>query len=151
MPGPSSNITTLDQKRTLTQNHFEPDNNFIYGDGPNNPPTTFIFGPQYLRAKLFQLSPVEDWILATLLVRPLPLYSDQDMENVLMLSSNKYGLVKQAFIISEQDNAIIPNFQHLMIMRNPPTELQKILTSDHMVMISKPFELPVHLNNIAQK
>ncbi|KAM7470205.1 hypothetical protein LguiA_008388 [Lonicera macranthoides] len=73
------------------------------------------------------------------------------MENVLMLSSNKYGLVKQAFIISEQDNAIIPNFQRLMIMKNPPTEVQKILTSYHMVMITKPFELPVHLNNIAQK
>ncbi|KAM7470209.1 hypothetical protein LguiA_008392 [Lonicera macranthoides] len=100
---------------------------------------------------LSRVDELSDWILATLLVRPLPLYSDQDMENVLMLSSNKYGSVKRAFIISEQDNVIIPNFQRLMIMKNPPTKVQKILTSDHMVMISKPFELPVRLNNIAQK
>ncbi|KAM7474934.1 hypothetical protein LguiB_022177 [Lonicera macranthoides] len=46
MPGPSYNVTTLNQNRILTQNLSEPDNSFIYGDGPNNPPTAFIFGPQ---------------------------------------------------------------------------------------------------------
>lgn len=39
-------------KQAPTQNLSEPDNRFTNDNGT----ITFIFGPQYLRAKLFQLS-----------------------------------------------------------------------------------------------
>ena len=35
------------------------DNHFTYDQGPNNPPTTLIFGPLYSASELFPLSPIE--------------------------------------------------------------------------------------------
>ncbi|KAK9286153.1 hypothetical protein L1049_014535 [Liquidambar formosana] len=37
------------------------DSRYTYDDGPNNPPTTFIFGPLYLASKVYQLSPIESF------------------------------------------------------------------------------------------
>ena len=168
-------------KQAPTQNLSSPDNSYLNINGT----TAFLFGPRFLRAYLFQNSPVQvnekpftlcefsqstclivsiwwktiidnflvclwqDWVLATLLVRPLRVYSDQDMSNVLRLSTQKYGSVKRVFIISDQDKIIVPSFQRLMVTRNPPTEVQEIATSDHMVMMSRVVELSVRLNNIS--
>ena len=35
------------------------DTQYTFDRGPNNPPTSVIFGPEYLAAKLYQLSPPE--------------------------------------------------------------------------------------------
>ncbi|KAM7470212.1 hypothetical protein LguiA_008395 [Lonicera macranthoides] len=99
--------------------------------------TAFMPGPNYNISTLNQ----DDWVLATLLSRPSRVYSEQDMSNVLKLSTEKYGSVNRVFIISGQDKILIPSFQRLMVTRNPPTEVQEIATSDHIVMISRVDEL----------
>ncbi|KAM7474451.1 hypothetical protein LguiB_021694 [Lonicera macranthoides] len=99
--------------------------------------TAFMPGPNYNISTLNR----DDWILATLLERPSRDYSEQDMSNVLMLSTKKYGSVNRVFIISGQDKLLVPSFQQLMVKRNPPTEVQEITTSDHMVMLSRVDEL----------
>jgi hypothetical protein len=35
------------------------DTRFTFDNGPNNPPTSFIFGPKHLLLRLYQLSPIE--------------------------------------------------------------------------------------------
>ncbi|KAM7474458.1 hypothetical protein LguiB_021701 [Lonicera macranthoides] len=99
--------------------------------------TAFMPGPKYNISTLNQ----DDWVLATLLTRPSRVYSEQNMLNVLKLSTEKYGSVNRVFIISGQDKLLVPSFQQLMVKRNPPTEVQEIATSDHIVMSSRVDEL----------
>ena len=83
-------------------------------------------------------------------MRPVRLFSEEDMSNELMLSK-KYASVKRVFIISEEDKLGKRDFQLWMIEKNPPDAVKEIKGSDHMVMISKTKELWVHLQAIAEK
>ena len=96
-------------------------------------------------AQIFQ-----DLALGTMLMRPLRLFSEEDMSKDLMLSK-KYASVKRVFIISEEDKLAKKDFQLWMIEENPPDAVKEIKGSDHMVMMSKPKELWVHLQAIAEK
>ena len=89
--------------------------------------------------------------LATLLLRPLRLFSDEDLSKQLMLSTKKYGSVKRVFIIAEKDKTMKRDFQLWMIERNPPNDVVEIKGSDHMVMMSKTIELWSRLQGIAEK
>ena len=89
--------------------------------------------------------------LATLLLRPLRLFSDEDLSKQLMLSAKKYGSVKRVYIIVEKDKVIKRDFQLWMTERNPPNDVVEIKGSDHMVMMSKTIELWSHLQGIAEK
>nr|XP_023879437.1 salicylic acid-binding protein 2-like [Quercus suber] len=137
--------TSFSQQGSLLDSHY------TYDQGPNNPPTTFIFGPLYLASDVFQLSPIEDLTLATLLLRPLRLFSDEDLSKQLMLSFENYGSAKRVYIISEKDKVARRDLQLWMIERNPPNDVVEIKGSDHMVMMSKPIELWAHLQDIAEK
>ncbi|XP_030944449.1 salicylic acid-binding protein 2-like isoform X2 [Quercus lobata] len=150
MPGPTLNYSTLKQM-SMSQEVPQLDNHYTYDQGPNNPPTTKIFGPLSSASYLFPLSPIEDLTLAALLLRPLRLFSDEDLSKQLMLSTKKYGSVKKVFIIAEKDKAIKRDFQLWMIERNPPSDVVEIKGSDHMVMMSKTIELWSHLQGIAEK
>ncbi|CAK9150813.1 unnamed protein product [Ilex paraguariensis] len=149
-PGPTLNISTLEQERMRRQGP-PLDIRYTYGNGPNNPPTALLFGPLFSATNLYQLSPIEDLTLATTLLRPIRLYSNEDLSKELMLTSEKYGLVNRVFIMASEDQVIKMDFQKWMIERNPPTEVRKIIGSDHMVMMGKPIELSVHLQDIAEK
>ncbi|RVW61289.1 Methylesterase 10 [Vitis vinifera] len=121
MPGPTLNISTLNQER---QGPLL-DSQFTYDNGPNNPPTTFTFGPLFSSLNVYQLSPTEDLALGTMLMRPLRLFSEEDMSNDLMLSK-KYASVKRVFIISEEDKLAKKDFQLWMIEENPPDAVKEI-------------------------
>ncbi|XVE49140.1 hypothetical protein DITRI_Ditri01bG0058400 [Diplodiscus trichospermus] len=150
MPGPTFNISTLTQK-AFNQLDSQMDNRYTNDDGPNNPPTTFIFGPLYLSSKVYQLSPPEDRALARMLVRPIRLYSVQDMSREIALSEKKYGSVNRVFIISEKDMVSKKDLVLWMIQKNPPHQVEEIKGSDHMVMMSKPVELCNLIISIAMK
>ncbi|CAK7329801.1 unnamed protein product [Dovyalis caffra] len=150
MPGPALNISTLN-KESFSRTGSLLDSVYTYDDGPNKPPTTLVLGSKYLSSKVYQLSPVEDWALATMLVRPLRLFSEEDLSKELVLTAQNYGSVNRVFIISEKDELSERDFQQWMIERNPPNELVEVLGSDHMVMMSKPRELSGHLLSIARK
>jgi len=51
------------------------DNKLYYDNGPNNPPTSFIFGPKYIAQVLYQFSPPE-----------VNIYITQKKKNVLTQS-----------------------------------------------------------------
>ncbi|XP_060174414.1 methyl jasmonate esterase 1-like isoform X1 [Lycium barbarum] len=92
-----------------------------------------------------------DLALATTLMRPLYLYTDEDMSKELKLSHKNYGSVSRVFILSNEDKVVTRDLQEWMIERNPPDEVEVIEGSDHMVMMSKPVELFVHFLHIAKK
>ena len=94
---------------------------------------------------------LQDLTLATLLLRPLRLFRDEDLSKQLMLSFENYGSVKRVYIISEKDKVARRDLQLWMIERNPPNDVVEIKGSDHMVMMSKPIELWAHLQGIAEK
>ncbi|PHT64387.1 hypothetical protein T459_31738 [Capsicum annuum] len=127
------------------------DNRITFDNGPTNPPTTFSFGPKYLASYVYQLSPIQDWALATTVVRPLYLYSLDDISKEIVLSSKKYGSVRRAYIVSADDKVLSKEFQQLMIEKNPPDMVEEISGSDHMPMMSKPHRLFTLLMRIANK
>ncbi|CAK7329802.1 unnamed protein product [Dovyalis caffra] len=150
MPGPSLNISTLNQEFTRTQGDLL-DVRYVFGNGPNNPPTSYTLGPKLLLLRLYQLSPIEDWTLATTLIRATRQFTDQELSRNLVLTRKNYGSVKRVFIIAEKDLTLVTDFQQWMIQKNPPNEVKEILGSDHMTMMSKPKELWACLLRISEK
>ncbi|KAI3446036.1 hypothetical protein Pfo_002701 [Paulownia fortunei] len=151
MSGTSLNISTLSQEPLRSQQGSLLDSRYSYDNGPNNPPTTLMLGPKYLSVNMYQLSPIQDWTLATMLVRPIYLYTEEDMLRELVLSSNKYGSVSRIHIMTDKDKVANRELQQWMIKQNPPDEVKVVTGSDHMVMMSKPLELFDVLLCIAQK
>lgn len=91
----------------------------------------------------------QDIDLATTLIRPLPLFSIQDMSKILVLSNEKYGSVPRVYIISEEDKIVDKEVEMWMINKNTPNKVVTIKGSDHMVMVSQPLKLFAHLQRIA--
>ncbi|KAK3223038.1 hypothetical protein Dsin_010063 [Dipteronia sinensis] len=125
---------------------------FTFGNGPNNPPTSLLFGPDFMFSKLYQLSPPEDLTLAVMLARPDPLFSDKSMMNAAVaVTDEKYGSVHRVYIVCDQDKTIPEDLQRWMIENNPTDEVKLLSGSDHMPMFSKPKELCISLQEIAEK
>ncbi|GLU02986.1 hypothetical protein SLE2022_202110 [Rubroshorea leprosula] len=150
MPGPALSVSALVNESFRRQGPLL-DSRYAYGDGPNNPPTTFIFGPLYLSSQVYQLSPIQDSTLASMLMRPLRLFNVEDMSREIVATRERFGSVNRVFIISEEDLVATKDMQQWMIERNPPDEVREIKGSDHMVMMSKPIELFNNLLCIAAK
>ena len=93
---------------------------------------------------------LQDVDLASMLLRPMRLYSEENMSNELKLSNEKYGSVRRVFILAEKDELVKTDLQRWMIMKNRPDQVEEIKGSDHMVMISKPLELFVLLQSIGR-
>ncbi|MCD7457988.1 hypothetical protein HAX54_036735 [Datura stramonium] len=91
----------------------------------------------------------KDLALATTLVRPIYLYSTEDISKEMVLSSKRYGSVRRVFVVAAEDKILTKEFQLSMIEKNPPDEVKEISGSDHMVMMSKPLELFTTLLHIA--
>lgn len=83
------------------------------------------------------------------MLRPIHLYSEEEVSGEMVLSDKKYGSVRRVFIISGQDKVVRKDFQEWMIKKNPPDEVKEVMGSDHMVMMSKPFELFLLLQQLA--
>ncbi|CDP02454.1 unnamed protein product [Coffea canephora] len=122
-----------------------------FENGEDKPPTSLLFGPKFLSTKLYQLSPPEDLALATFLVRPIALFADANLSEVIALTDENYGAARRVYIISDKDNVIKEDLQRWMIEKNPVEEVEEIYDSDHMVMLSRPLELCSCLERIAGK
>ncbi|CAN4107641.1 unnamed protein product [Withania somnifera] len=148
MPGPTFNASTV---YTETCNVILPelDNRVTYDNGPMNPPTTLILGPKFLAANVYHLSPLEDLELAVKLVRPLYLYSVEDIAKEIILSRKGYESVKRVYIVAAESKALKKEFQQWMIENNPPDEVQEVSGSDHVPMMSTPQQLFTTLLHIA--
>ncbi|KAK9129640.1 hypothetical protein Sjap_010127 [Stephania japonica] len=144
MPSPPSNFSNTGRKLPPM------DNKFSYEDGPNKPPTIFSFGPKFLASNVYNLSPIEDFILATTLVRAVRLVSLEEVWKEIVLSDEKYGSVRRVFVVSGEDKLIDEGVLRRWLKDNPPDLVLEIKGSDHMVMFSKPKELSSGLHNISK-
>ncbi|CAL5339114.1 unnamed protein product [Camellia sinensis] len=121
------NITFF--KRSSLQSTM--DCRFSFNQGPENPPTSVIFGPEYMATNVYQHCQTEDLELAKTLVR--------------------YGSVSRVYIVCEEDQLMKPEFQRWIIQNSPPDEVKSIANADHMIILSKPKELCLCLQEISQK
>nr|XP_023926577.1 polyneuridine-aldehyde esterase-like isoform X2 [Quercus suber] len=151
MPGPDLDFLAL--KEEISQ-RLDPlkDSQFTFDRGPNNAPTSLLLGYKSMATKLYQFSPPEDLTLAMSLVRPYCLYGDDALLlKESELTKEKYGSVSKVYIVCDQGNIMKEDFQRWMIENNPADEVKVITGSDHMVMFSKPKELCLCLQEIAEK
>ncbi|XP_021895096.1 salicylic acid-binding protein 2-like isoform X2 [Carica papaya] len=124
---------------------------YMFDDGNNKPPTSMLFGPNFLSSKLYQHSPPEYLLLATTLMRPSRLFFDPILTSSAVVTKKKFGSVHRVHIICENDKVLKEDFQRWMIEKNPMDEVMSIIGSDHMVMFSKPEELCSCLKHISDK
>ncbi|KAL5557134.1 hypothetical protein UlMin_039370 [Ulmus minor] len=112
-------------------------------------PVSVIFGPDYMKSKLYPHSPPEDLELAKMLIRPSGLFVE-DLSKECLLTEAKYGSGKRIFIVCEEDEVMKIEFQRWMIKNYPTEEVVSIKGADHMVMLSKPQELCQILLKVAE-
>lgn len=147
MPGPDLSFKAIAEKSAQTSVSYM-DTQYVFGNGPGNPPTAVVLGPNYMASRFYHLSPPEDLTLATLLVRPFPIYSSLETEKAVIVTKEKYGSVRRIYIVCDQEKD--PR-QTWMIENNPVDEVMVISGSDHMAMFSKPQELCSCLLEIGDK
>ncbi|KAM7507024.1 hypothetical protein LguiA_017477 [Lonicera macranthoides] len=123
---------------------------FKFDKGAENPPTSVIFGPDYVAAHVFQYCQPQDVELAKTLVRPHGLYFE-DMAKESLLTEKKYGSVIRVYVMCEEDEVMEEKFQRFVIENSPPKEVISIARAGHMVMLSQPTKLSSCLQDIAHK
>uniref|UniRef100_A0A0E0JK24 AB hydrolase-1 domain-containing protein n=1 Tax=Oryza punctata TaxID=4537 RepID=A0A0E0JK24_ORYPU len=111
-------------------------------------PPSVLFGPEFMRRKLYQLSPEEDFTLSQSLVRVSSYYVG-DMRRRPPFSEARYGAVRKVYVVCGQDQAIVEAYQRRMIAGCPVEEVREIAGADHMAMFSAPVELAGHLADVA--
>ncbi|EOX91293.1 hypothetical protein QUC31_003036 [Theobroma cacao] len=148
MPGPDFSFASIEEEFTRKGIFSQMDGKYIFDNGPDHPPTSVLAGHNYISSNVYQLSPPEDLMLATVLIRPTALYGGKIS---LELTKERYGSVRRVYIVCDQDHGIPENLQRWIIENNPPDEVKLVSGSDHMVMFSKPKELCSCLQRIAEK
>ncbi|KAL5705051.1 hypothetical protein ACHQM5_023399 [Ranunculus cassubicifolius] len=146
MPGPTLSLADIGKEVAKEERRSEMDNQYGYDDGVDKPATSLSYGPKFLSTYMYQLCAPEDLTLATKLLRTVHLYQTGE----LALSKEKYGWVKRDYVVTDQDKVWAKNIQHYMVRHNLPELVKEIKGSDHMVMLSKPHELSIALQAIAE-
>ncbi|KAH7657597.1 Carboxylesterase protein [Dioscorea alata] len=109
---------------------------YNYGMGPDNPPTSVYFKKEFQRKILYQMSPEEDSILASMLLRP----SSKIAFKTAKFSGGDVERVRRVYIKTMNDRMVKPEQQEAMIRKWPPSEVMTINT-DHSPFFSAPEEL----------
>ncbi|CAL5400129.1 unnamed protein product [Camellia sinensis] len=130
--------------------HSTMDCRFSFDQGPENRPTSVIFGPEYMATNVYQHCQTEDLELAKTLVRPNGMFFD-DVAKESLLTEARYGSVSRVYIVCKEDQLMKPEFQRWIIQNSPPDEVKSIANADHMIILSKPKELCLCLQEISQK
>ncbi|KAM0946533.1 putative polyneuridine-aldehyde esterase [Dioscorea sansibarensis] len=125
------------------------DSQLFFDEGPQNLPTSMVFGEQMLTQKMYQLCPLEDVKLASKLVRPCKFFVSE-LHDGSLFTKERYGSVPRVYIKCTKDEILTEDFQQWMINRASVNEVIEI-DADHMVMLSKPYELFNHLLKVAEK
>ncbi|TVU34059.1 hypothetical protein EJB05_15884, partial [Eragrostis curvula] len=116
-------------------------------DDEHVPPTVFL-GPEFLRQKLYQLSPPEEYTLSQSLAR-VSSYYVADQKRKPPFSEARYGAVSKVYVVCKQDLAMLESFQRAIVAACPVAEVREIADADHMAMFSTPVELARHLADVA--
>ncbi|KAL3583671.1 hypothetical protein D5086_014732 [Populus alba] len=137
MPGPDLSFKAIAEKSSQASVSYM-DTQYVFGNGPDNPPTAVVLGPNYMASRFYHLSPPETF----------PIYSGLETERAAIVTKEKYGSVRRIYIVCDQEKD--PR-QAWMIENNPVDEVMVISGSDHMAMFSKPQELCSCLLEIGDK
>lgn len=103
--------------------------------GRDKPPTSAAFREDFQRKLLYQLSPIEDSVLASMLLRPAPYLAFRSAK-----FEGKISEVRRIYIKTTYDNIVKPEQQDAMIRRWPPHQVFTIDT-DHSPFFSAPHQL----------
>ncbi|CAN1186207.1 Methylesterase 10 [Linum perenne] len=139
MPGfdsPPANVVLEFFKRTPPESLMDSQVNFA--DGPENPPTSALFGPCHMAQSVYQNCQIQE--LGKLLIRETGLFV-KDLSEKSLLTKERFGSVKRVYIVAEEDQLLTKEIQEWFIQNSPTDEVKYIPGADHMVMISKPDEL----------
>ncbi|KAF4368181.1 hypothetical protein F8388_022814 [Cannabis sativa] len=120
---------------------------FLYANGKDQPPTAIEHNKELVKDLFFNQSPSKDVVLASVSMRPVPFAPVMEK---LSLSEANYGSVSRFYIVTQEDHAISPSLQEIMINSNPPEHVFRIKGSDHSPFFSRPQALHKILVEIAQ-
>ncbi|GMN23329.1 hypothetical protein TIFTF001_000087 [Ficus carica] len=109
-------------------------NTYIYGSGPDQPPTSVIVKPEFQRQIFYDMSPIEDSILASMLLRPAPVRAFQGAKFVEGRGADS---VPRVYIKTMYDRVLKQEQQDAMINRWPPSQVL-CSESDHSPFFSNP-------------
>ncbi|KAJ0558698.1 putative carboxylesterase [Helianthus annuus] len=111
---------------------------FEYGLGPDQPPTSAIVKKELERKLIYNMSPPEDVTLASMLLRPAPLYAFQRAK--FKEGTESVEKVPRVYIKTMYDRVLKPEQQDKMIEKWPPSNVY-VIESDHSPNFSNPFVL----------
>ncbi|XP_059642902.1 methylesterase 10-like [Cornus florida] len=148
LDGPPSSIMQEFFRRTSPESLM--DSRLTFDQGPEGPPTSVIFGPDYMATKAYKHCQLEDLELAKMLVRPGGLFMG-DMAKESLLTKEKYGSIARVYIVCEEDEVMVKEYQLWLIQNYKPKEVKSIAGADHMVMLSKPTQLCNCLQDISER
>ncbi|XP_065872362.1 methylesterase 17 [Euphorbia lathyris] len=111
-----------------------------FGMGCDGPPTSAIVKKQFQRQIIYQLSPPEDWTLASMLLRPGPVLALQSAKFDQNEELSSQSGPERVYIKTKHDNVITEEQQEAMIKKWPPSQVY-VLDSDHSPFFSSPFLL----------
>ncbi|KAH9663415.1 methylesterase 10 [Citrus sinensis] len=124
---------------------------FTFNKGLENPPTSALFGAEYMKTVLCKRCKLEDLELTKMLVRPTGFFVE-DLSKESLLTKEKFGSVDRVYVICKEDEVMKEVFQRAMIEDYHPKQVVSISAAGHMVMLSKPEELcQILLEDIAHK
>ncbi|XP_043701076.1 methylesterase 17-like [Telopea speciosissima] len=108
-----------------------------FGLGPDQLPTSCFVKKEFQRKLMYSLSPLEDSILASMLLRPGPLLA---LMQARFSEGAEAEQVKRVYIKTLHDRVLKPEQQDAMVKRWPPSQVFA-LESDHSPFFSTPFQL----------
>ncbi|CAN0911871.1 Methylesterase 10 [Linum grandiflorum] len=135
---PPANVVMEFFKRTPTESLMDSRVNF--GDGPENLPTSALFGSCHMAQRIYQNCQIQDVELGKLLIRETGLFL-KDLSEKSLLTEERFGSVKRVYIVAEEDQLLKKELQEWFIQNSPTEEVKYIPGADHMVMLSKPDDL----------
>ncbi|VVB13937.1 unnamed protein product [Arabis nemorensis] len=105
-------------------------------------------GPKFMKTRLYQECPIQDYELAKMLHRQGSFFKE-DLSKKHKFSKEGYGSVRRVYIMGCEDKGIPSDFIRWMIDNFNVSKVYKIDGGDHMLMLSKPKQLFDSLSVIA--
>ncbi|XP_062081629.1 methylesterase 18-like isoform X2 [Humulus lupulus] len=133
------NVNPTELVRAIPGENFSYD--FIKGIKGLPFPTGITVKPELQNQVLYNLSPIEDYTMASMLLRPTPVWSLLDLNFAEAVEGADN--VPRVYIKTLKDELCNPMMQQLMIKMWPPTHVFTI-ESDHSPFFSKPDQLFSH-------
>ncbi|CAN6360349.1 unnamed protein product [Urochloa humidicola] len=145
---------TSDELLAFVGPDFFLDSKELEQENPDIKGKPFIFGPNFMAQRLYQLSPPEDLTLGLMLIKPANAFTTGNPDEVVMrdaklLTEQRYGSARRVFVVAEDDHGIPAEFQRRMVAQSPGIQVEQIAGADHMAMLSRPEILVELLTRIA--